>query len=541
MLKTVHAKLLVPILCAILLGSLITGIVSHRAASDIVIGAFKEDGLRSASNLREYIDMVISKAQLDLSALSVAPSVKHLLLGDEASEELVEGYIMALVDQHGIYNSITILNTDGIIVASTSGSTGGDRADREYFQDSMMGNFHISGVEQSRQTGRLTTFISIPVHDAENGSIIGVALTVIRLKELNSRYVLPVNLLGDHGYAMIATSDGTVIGHRDEEVIGGSMPDETMKYLSLITEGGGSAAFETSRDGVMFMAFAERSHYTDWFAVVVCPVSEFYESTNNLAVFNTVLAILLVLAQAGIIWIVVRGITKALSATIRYAGAVAHGELDTSLDVRREDEVGVLADSLRDMVGELKNMINEAEAASATIMAGISYASKIQGDLLPKNKAFDEAFEDYSIIWKPRDIVGGDIFWLKNFESGTVLCVCDCTGHGAPGAMLTMLVASAFEDMVDENNCHDTAGVIWNLEQRLVSGFGVEAVKKGDAGSDIHDGCDLAVLYIKKDKSISLSSANMPIFVCDGKEVRHIKAQRIYIGEGSLNGENEIQ
>jgi serine phosphatase RsbU (regulator of sigma subunit) len=136
--------------------------------------------------------------------------------------------------------------------------------------------------------------------------------------------------------------------------------------------------------------------------------------------------------------------------------------------------------------------------------------------------------------------VGGDIFWLKNFEAGTILCVCDCTGHGAPGAMLTMLVVSAFEDMVNESNCFDTAGVIFNLEQRLIRGFGVEASERGKAGADIHDGCDLVVLFLKKDGSINLSSANMPVFICDGKEALHIKGQRLYIGEGLLSNKEEI-
>jgi len=527
-------------------------------ASDIVIGAFEEDGLRSASNLREYVDMVISKAELDLSALSVAPSVRYLLRGDEASEELVEGYIMALVDQHGIYNSITILDTGGIIVASTSGSTGGDRSDREYFQDSMNGNFHVSGVELSRQTGRLATFISIPVRDPADSSIIGVALTVIRLEELNSRYVVPVNLLGDHGYAMVVSGIGEIIAHRDEDMIfapgdedrketDGMVPEKMLAYLLSINEGGSGVAFNTSIDGVDFRAFAELSHYTDWYAIVISPVSEFNGAANALARTITILVIAVILFITVIIWISVSGVTKALSITIQYAGDVAHGELGTPLAVQRDDEVGVLADSLRDMVGKLKNMIEiaelksaEAEAAAATIMAGINYASKIQGDLLPKNAAFDKAFSDYAIQWKPRDIVGGDIFWLKNFEAGTVLCVCDCTGHGAPGAMLTMLVVSAFEDMVNESNCHDTAGIIFNLEQRLVRGFGVEASEKGKAGADIHDGCDLVVLFVNNDGNIRLSSANMPVFTCDGKSVKHIKGQRLYVGEGLINDKEDI-
>lgn len=557
--KTIHMKLLLPILCAVIIGGLLMGIISYQAASDIVVDAFMEDGLRSASNLRENMDMVISKAQLDLSALSVAPSVKNLLMGDEASEELVEGYIMALVDQHGIYNSITILNTDGIIVASTSGSTGGDRSDREYFQLSMQGEFHISGVELSRQTGRLATFISIPVRDVDDGSVIGVALTVIRLEELNSRYVIPVNLLGDHGYAMVVTSSGTIIAHRDEERIiapgdeerdeaDGMVSEETLEQLLIMT--GSRMTFETERDGVRFRAFAERSQYTDWYAVVICPVSEFYQATNNLAIMTAILVTLTILFLAVIIWLVVRGVTKALSTTIRYAGAVTHGDLETPLSVQRDDEVGVLAESLRDMVGKLKNMINvaelktiEAEEAKDTLLSGIIYASRIQGNLLPKDNLFAEAFSDHAVIWDPRDIVGGDIYWIKQFDEGTVLCACDCTGHGTPGALLTMLVVSALEAVVRQHNYQDTADIIWRLEKRLVNILNVSTEQdeiERDIG-DVRDGCDIAVLYIPKKGDITVSAGHTHVFVCDGKEVKQIKGQRIFVGEGKLKSRDDIE
>jgi len=103
----------------------------------------------------------------------------------------------------------------------------------------------------------------------------------------------------------------------------------------------------------------------------------------------------------------------------------------------------------------------KTEIANDTIMESINYASKIQRNLLPYNSVLESVFDDYFIIWKPRDIVGGDIYWLKQFEKGTVLCVADCTGHGTPGALLTMLVVSAFESVIKPDNCHDTAHALW--------------------------------------------------------------------------------
>jgi serine phosphatase RsbU (regulator of sigma subunit) len=210
--------------------------------------------------------------------------------------------------------------------------------------------------------------------------------------------------------------------------------------------------------------------------------------------------------------------------------------------------VGTLAQSLRDMVSTLKSMIavaeektNEAEAAAEAIISSIVYASKIQRSLLPKEHVFQNAFSDYSVVWNPRDIVGGDIYWAKTFNNGTVLCVCDCTGHGTSGALLTMLVASALDSTVEEHNCRDTAAIMWHLEKSLVHVLSMDIGALGTNGNAIRDGCDLALLFVARDGSVTLSSSHTHVFVCDGNEVNQIRGQNIYIGEGRLTSKDDIR
>lgn len=209
--------------------------------------------------------------------------------------------------------------------------------------------------------------------------------------------------------------------------------------------------------------------------------------------------------------------------------AQSEGNYNVLLDPSRYDG------AYEEVTRNLNELVEELAEKLRTINESIEYASKIQMHIMPEEALFKNAFSDYSIKWEPRDIVGGDIPWIKNFKAGTVLCVCDCTGHGTPGALLTMLVASAFEDTIHEDNCHDTAQIIWNLEQRLTSIFGVNATDQ-----DPKDGCDLAVLFIAKDKTINVSSCNTYVFVCDGKEVDQIKGQHIFVGEGKLKSKDEI-
>jgi serine phosphatase RsbU (regulator of sigma subunit) len=516
------------------------GYIGSRITSNVITSAGITEGLNAAQSLSEYIGLVISTTRLDLSAIVLHPSVKPVVLGRTPPGELEE-YMAALIKRYPIYNNILVLNSSGIVVAGTSGSTGSNNSDREYFKASMKGENYISEVEVSRSTGQFVSFISVPVFDEEK--VIGVIMAGVLIYEINRRYVTPVEIMGGYGYAMIVNPAGTIIGHKNEDLLGEKIPENLQEHIKTL--GVGRVAFQETVDGVPSMLFIERHNPTDWFPIIVASLSDFSAPSQFVTRAIIMLAIGVILLLTVIVLLVVNGVTKALSVTIRYAETVSHGDLEAGLSVRREDEVGVLAQSLHDMVASLKHMIfvakqktREAEEATETIIQGINYASKIQRDLLPRNYAFDKAFQDYCIIWKPRDIVGGDIFWLKNFERGTILCVCDCTGHGTSGAMLTMLVVSALESCIWPNNCHDTAGLIWQIEQKLVSNFSVNAGVRNL--NEIQDGCDLAVLFIAKDGSVSISSGHIPVFVCDGKEVRQIRGQRIAVGEGKLKTRDEI-
>jgi len=193
-------------------------------------------------------------------------------------------------------------------------------------------------------------------------------------------------------------------------------------------------------------------------------------------------------------------------------------------------------------VQELKLGKARAEAAKEAVISSLEYASNIQKNMLPSNKIFQTTFSDYGIIWKPRDIVGGDIYWMKNFEEGAVLCVCDCTGHGTPGALLSMLVVSTFEETITEYTYKDTAQIIWELEKKLAATLNARSINNEEKNSlSIKDGCDLAVMFIGIDGNVNSSSCHTHIFVCDGKDVLQIKGQKIYIGEGKIKNKDEIQ
>ena len=174
------------------------------------------------------------------------------------------------------------------------------------------------------------------------------------------------------------------------------------------------------------------------------------------------------------------------------------------------------------------------------LMDSINCACEIQKGILPKDSLFSHAFADYSVIWEPRDTVGGDIYWIKSFEEGTVLSVCDCTGHGVPGALLTSLVMALFEEIVNEDTCKDPAAIIYMLDRRIARIFEVKPTQ-GKRARSIKNGCDLAVLFVAKNGDVSIASGNVDVYFCDGNEVERVKGQRINVGEGKIQSREDVR
>jgi len=265
--KTIHMKLLIPIVCAIFAGELLIGYISYKTMSDVIVRVGTDDCLRSARNLSEFINSIVSNAHLDLSAIAAAPSLQNLLLKEDSSEDM-ETYMHKLVERQPLYSGLLALNSKGIVMANASNVSlsqvsmkGRDLADEAYFKASMMGEYFISPVEVSKRTGRIVSLVSIPVRDWAEDSIIGVVAAALQVEEINSRHIAPVNMLGGYGYAMVVNEEGIIVGHRDEDKMWEVLPEELKRRLAAI--GDREAAFEAVVDGVPSMVFVARSQYTN--------------------------------------------------------------------------------------------------------------------------------------------------------------------------------------------------------------------------------------------------------------------------------------
>ncbi|MCU7836625.1 MAG: transporter substrate-binding domain-containing protein [gamma proteobacterium symbiont of Taylorina sp.] len=160
----------------------------------------------------------------------------------------------------------------------------------------------------------------------------------------------------------------------------------------------------------------------------------------------------------------------------------------------------------------------------------IKYAALIQGALVPDSTVFQKFFQDFFAIWHPKDIVGGDIYLVEEVsENEVIIMVIDCTGHGVPGAFVTMLV-KAVERQLTANIHKDKTISPANMLSIFNKSI-KHLLQQDNIDSISNAGFDGGILYYnKKEKIIRFAGANTPLFVIQNSELITIKSNRHSIG-----------
>ncbi|MBR6178163.1 MAG: tetratricopeptide repeat protein [Bacteroidales bacterium] len=161
------------------------------------------------------------------------------------------------------------------------------------------------------------------------------------------------------------------------------------------------------------------------------------------------------------------------------------------------------------------------------ITDSISYAKRIQDALFPDLNELKSFFSDYFILYSPRDVVSGDFYWLHSDEERLIFVVADCTGHGVPGAFMSMLGICALHEITGIGAESNAANILERLRQMVKTLLHQEA----DKTSMPKDGMDITLAVLdRKERVLEYSGANLPlIYVRNGEEFQ-LKPNRNPIG-----------
>jgi serine phosphatase RsbU (regulator of sigma subunit) len=174
---------------------------------------------------------------------------------------------------------------------------------------------------------------------------------------------------------------------------------------------------------------------------------------------------------------------------------------------------------------ELKAAYDEIQLINLEITTSINYASRIQAALLPQKETLEKTLSDHFILFLPRDIVSGDFYWASKVDSKIVFCAADCTGHGVPGAFMSMLGITFLDEIVHKQKVLKADEILNKLRQNVIG-----ALKQTGKNEEQKEGIDIALcIYDPAKSQLEFAGAHLPLYIIHKGRLQEYLADKIPI------------
>jgi serine phosphatase RsbU (regulator of sigma subunit)/tetratricopeptide (TPR) repeat protein len=182
------------------------------------------------------------------------------------------------------------------------------------------------------------------------------------------------------------------------------------------------------------------------------------------------------------------------------------------------------------LVEDQKNLIEEKHKE---ITDSINYAERIQRTFLATDELLNQYLHNYFILFKPKDIVSGDFYWADNLPNGNfILATADSTGHGVPGAIMSLLNITSLEKAVE--NLNNPADILNHTRQTII-----KRLKRDGSSEGGKDGMDCSLLVFDfKSKQLHIAAANNPVWIVRENNVIEVKPDKMPVGKHDRDQES---
>lgn len=277
--------------------------------------------------------------------------------------------------------------------------------------------------------------------------------------------------------------------------------------------------------------------------------SHVYDLRKNIIIVFIGLLLSIIIASL----FISRKITKPIKTLTAKAEEVAGGNLDVEFpELETKDEIGILSESfghmqksVKDLVVELKDInanlehkVEErtrdlqkqkevVEEKNREIVDSIHYALRLQQAIIPTEEKVRQVIPESFVLFLPKDIVSGDFYWMAEVGEKAILTAVDCTGHGVPGAMVSVIGANGLNRCVKEFGLRKPSSILDKLKELVVETFESSA-------DQVRDGMDCALCLIdQKNRTVEYAGAHNPLWIVrkGAEEIEEIKADKQPIGD----------
>jgi serine phosphatase RsbU (regulator of sigma subunit) len=169
----------------------------------------------------------------------------------------------------------------------------------------------------------------------------------------------------------------------------------------------------------------------------------------------------------------------------------------------------------------LKNQNTEIRIQRQKIISSLKYAKKIQRSILVPEQVIKDVLPESFIFFKPKDIVSGDFYWFKRIEDKVILATVDCTGHGVPGAFLSLIANSQLEKAVSEKHLTDPGDIMKFVHEQILI-----LLNQDNLTQSVQDGLDITICLIDpRENKLRFAGSGNAIYLVRGNEITELKTE----------------
>jgi serine phosphatase RsbU (regulator of sigma subunit) len=481
----------------IVFSTVLTGLIGYWFTEDGVVHKLKSQDLSTiAKSIAEQVDGRLERAKETAVTLSDDAYIRKWVAGGEKDPELTAYAVQRLQglrSQFDYSNSFIVSGTtrqywseEGKVIDTVSQSD----PDDSWFFTTMKAGVKV-GVDVDYNEVRQDTFAFINALIGSPDKPEGVAGVGMNLRELSKEF--QTYKYGTGSNVWLVDRDGQVLlsdqvehnGHNLSEYV----PEDVKTKVADSFSGGERIMEINNRNGHLTDLISYPLRSTGLRMLVLIERSETVSFLHTIK-SNTIITIIISIISVVVMFYV---ISNRLANPYKRA-----------LQLNQELEQAV-AERTREL--ELRN---------EEIMDGISYAQRIQETMQPSEEHLKQLLGEAAFIWRPKDVVGGDFYWVRPYREGCLVAVGDCTGHGVPGAFMTVLAVSMLDRIIERHRELEPGEIISKLNAMLKT-----TLRQEQRGGKTDDGLDLAVCYAAADGQVVFAGAGCNLFVRteDGVEV----------------------
>lgn len=479
--------------------------------------------------------------------------------------EILTQRLQELENLNELYYSFSYFDTNRVRIADSKRiSIGRQHPNTLYWEKLESGSEAAVDVSKSESVGRVVMHFASKVTNFQDDSQIGVLVGRILVDELfkivgeyslstDTSRNLDINLIDSQGTVLYSNTDPTNIltsqYERYDLVSSLNEPGvnflETQEELFFVTRETGYQSF-TGNDWTLILSIPKARAYA--------PLTQIRSQILWAVLPVLVLTIALALIAANLF---VKPIVKLSQA----AEELSKGNLDVELPTGSRDEIGKLAQQMastsQSLIGQIeeqrqtnKQLIdqktqiemqkNQLVSVSSQIRDSISYAERIQRSTLPPISTLRSVFPDSFVTYKPKDIIGGDFYWFEKVRRGNnefmIIACGDCTGHGVPGAIMSIMGSNQLTNIVYYQNYLDPKKIISRLDKVIK----FELQRETDEVN--RDGMEIGICVIDLDTlKMEFAGAGIPLRLMKhgSEELTIFKTPRQMVG-GIEGDEQEV-